>query len=64
MAKILEGKFFSNLIKDEAKKKIEELKSHGIEPALAVILVGEDPASQVYVRNKHLACEELGIKSI
>ena len=64
MAKILEGKFFSNLMKDESKKKIEELKSHGIEPALAVILVGEDPASQVYVRNKHLACEELGIKSI
>lgn len=63
-AKILEGKFFSNLIKDEAKKKIEELKSRGIEPALAVILVGEDPASQVYVRNKHLACEELGIRSI
>ena len=63
-AKILDGKFFSQLIKDEAKSKISELRSRSVEPALAVILVGNDPASQVYVRNKHKSCEELGIKSI
>ena len=63
-AKILEGKVFAAQIKDEAKAGVEALnKKFGITPALAVIQVGENPASKVYVRNKHKTCEELGIIS-
>ena len=64
-ARILEGKIFSAQIKQEAKIGVEQLKKDfGITPSLAVIIVGENPASKVYVRNKHKTCEELGIKSI
>ena len=64
-ARILEGKIFAAQIKEEAKAEIEALnKEFGITPSLAVIIVGENPASQVYVRNKHKSCEELGIRSI
>lgn len=64
MAKIIDGKAISLEIKDEVKIKAEQLKSKGFEPCLAVILVGENPASQVYVRNKKKACEYCGIKSL
>jgi methylenetetrahydrofolate dehydrogenase (NADP+)/methenyltetrahydrofolate cyclohydrolase len=64
MAKIIDGKLISTQIKDEVKVKVEALKSKGVEPCLAVILVGENPASQVYVRNKKRACEYCGIKSL
>lgn len=64
MAKIIDGKLISTQIKDEVKAKTEVLKAKGIEPCLAVILVGENPASQVYVRNKKRACEYCGIKSL
>lgn len=64
MAKIIDGKLISTQIKDEVKVKTEALKAKGIEPCLAVILVGENPASQVYVRNKKRACEYCGIKSL
>lgn len=63
-AKILQGKEFATIIKENVKKKVEELKEkHNINPALAVIIVGNNPASEVYVRNKHKSCEELGILS-
>lgn len=63
MAQLLKGKEVSARIKAELKKEVEELKAEGINPGLAVIIVGEDPASQVYVRNKERACEECGIYS-
>ena len=63
MAKLLMGKEVSARIKAELKAEVEELKKQGINPGLAVIIVGEDPASQVYVRNKELACEACGIYS-
>lgn len=63
MAKIIDGKAISSEIKDEVKQKVEELKTRGIEICLAVIQVGNDPASTVYVGNKKKACEYCGIRS-
>ena len=63
-AKILDGKMVSTRIKEELKQEVARLKAEkGIEPGLAVIIVGEDPASKIYVRNKKLACEAIGIRS-
>ena len=62
--KIIDGKLISQQIKDELKEKTALLKEKGIEVTLAVILVGEDPASQVYVRNKKKACEYIGYRSL
>lgn len=63
-ARLLEGKVFAARLKEEAGRKAQELKAkYGITPGLAVIIVGENPASQVYVRNKHKACTELGFYS-
>lgn len=63
-ARILEGKVFAQQFREDAKKKAEALKEkYGVQPGLAVIIVGENPASQVYVRNKHKSCEALGIYS-
>ncbi|MBQ7614261.1 MAG: bifunctional methylenetetrahydrofolate dehydrogenase/methenyltetrahydrofolate cyclohydrolase FolD [Butyrivibrio sp.] len=61
---IIDGKAISAQIKDELKEKTKALKEKGIEVTLAVILVGEDPASQVYVRNKKRACEYIGYNSL
>jgi methylenetetrahydrofolate dehydrogenase (NADP+)/methenyltetrahydrofolate cyclohydrolase len=64
-AKILYGKEFAAQIKESARIEIEKIKNKfNVTPGLAVIIVGENPASQVYVRNKHKSCEELGIKSV
>ena len=63
-AQIIDGKLISAQIKDELKEKTALLKEKGIEVTLAVILVGEDPASQVYVRNKKKACEYIGYRSL
>lgn len=63
MAKLLMGKEVSNRIKGELKDEVSKLKSEGITPGLAVIIVGDDPASRVYVNNKKKACEECGIYS-
>lgn len=63
MAKIIDGKLISTIIKDELKNEVIALKEQGIYPGLAVILVGENSASQVYVGNKKKACEYVGIKS-
>lgn len=63
-AEIIDGKKISQDIKDEVKQEVASLKERGIEPCLAVVLVGDDPASHVYVRNKIRACEYTGIKSV
>ena len=63
MAKILSGKDVSERIKEGLAKEVETLKEQGIFPGLAVIIVGDDPASRVYVNNKKKACERLGIYS-
>jgi methylenetetrahydrofolate dehydrogenase (NADP+)/methenyltetrahydrofolate cyclohydrolase len=63
-AKIIDGNQVAQQIRGELSKDIEELKSrHGVTPGLAVVLVGDNPASQVYVRNKNKACHEIGIYS-
>jgi methylenetetrahydrofolate dehydrogenase (NADP+) / methenyltetrahydrofolate cyclohydrolase len=59
--KKIDGLEVSKSVKERIKKAVEELKKQGIEPCLATILVGENPASATYVRNKHKACEEVGI---
>lgn len=64
MAAIIDGKRISTEIKDELKEKVAKLKEQGITGALAVIQVGTDPASCVYVRNKKRACEYIGIESL
>ena len=64
MANIIDGKTISQAIKDEVKAKVADLNGKGIYPCLAVILVGNDPASAVYVGNKKKACEYTGIKSV
>ena len=64
MAKIIDGKKISAEIKDEVKEEVAALKKEGKEIALAVIQVGADPASSVYVRNKKRACEYTGIRSV
>ena len=64
MAEIIDGKLISGQIKEECKEKINALKEKGIEVTLAVIQVGEDPASSVYVNNKKKACEFIGANSL
>jgi len=63
MAKIISGKEVSAKVKNEVKEKTLELKNKGIEVGLAVVIVGDDPASRVYVNNKKKACEEVGFTS-
>jgi methylenetetrahydrofolate dehydrogenase (NADP+)/methenyltetrahydrofolate cyclohydrolase len=63
-ARIIDGKKVAADIKEGLKKEIAELKSKGIEPCLAVVLVGENPASQKYVSSKEKSCGDLGIASI
>lgn len=63
MAKIIDGKAISAAIKDELKEQVAAYKEQGIEITLAVVKVGNDPASAVYVRNKEKACEYVGITS-
>lgn len=62
MAVIIDGKELAKKIRLELKNEVEKLKEKGIVPKLAVIMVGEDKASKIYVRNKSRACEECGIE--
>ena len=62
MATIIDGKELAKKIRKELKVECDELKAKGINPKLAVIMVGDNPASKVYVRNKSRACEEIGIE--
>ena len=64
MASLIDGKQISQDIKDELREKVRKYKESGKEIALAVIQVGNDPASSVYVNNKKKACEYIGIKSV
>lgn len=64
MAEIIDGKKISQEIKDELKEKVAAMHAQGQEVTLAVVLVGQDPASCVYVRNKKRACEYIGIRSL
>lgn len=61
MAILMDGKELAKKIRGELKEEVEQLKKDGITPKLAVVMVGEDKASQVYVRNKSRACNEIGI---
>ncbi|MGI6214746.1 MAG: bifunctional methylenetetrahydrofolate dehydrogenase/methenyltetrahydrofolate cyclohydrolase FolD [Christensenellales bacterium] len=63
MANVLSGKTISAELTELQKQQVEKLKAKGIQPGLAVVLVGENPASQIYVRNKMRACEKIGIYS-
>lgn len=63
VAQILDGKKLATDVRANIAQEIEQLKTKGIIPGLAVVLVGEDPASQVYVRNKEQACQTVGINS-
>ena len=63
MAQIIDGKAVSRAVRARVAQETLALKEQGVTPGLAVILVGEDPASQVYVRNKEKACAEVGFYS-
>jgi methylenetetrahydrofolate dehydrogenase (NADP+) / methenyltetrahydrofolate cyclohydrolase len=62
-AKIVDGKLVSQILREKMKSRVEELAKRDIKPGLAVILVGDDAASQVYVRNKVAACQAIGVHS-
>lgn len=62
-AKLIDGKAIAKDVKEELKKQIAELELKGVRPGLAAVLVGDDPASHVYVRNKERACKKIGIYS-
>ena len=64
MAQLIDGKLISTQIKDELKEEVTQLREQGITPCLAVIQVGNDPASSVYVNNKKKACAYIGIESL
>ena len=64
MAEIIDGKKLAKKIREELKIKCDELKQKGIYPKLAVIMVGNNPASKVYVRNKSNACADVGVEYV
>ncbi|MFP3842696.1 bifunctional methylenetetrahydrofolate dehydrogenase/methenyltetrahydrofolate cyclohydrolase FolD [Priestia filamentosa] len=63
-AQLINGKELASEKRESMKKEVEMLKEQGVKPGLAVILVGQDPASETYVRSKHRACENTGIHSV
>ncbi len=63
MAELLSGNEMSKKLTEEQAQRVKQMKEEGIHPGLAVVLVGEDPASHIYVRNKGLACEAIGVYS-
>ena len=63
-AQLLDGKVMSEALRGEIAQRVAALKEKGVTPGLAVILVGEDPASQIYVRNKGVGCEQVGMHSV
>ena len=63
-ATVIDGKVFAAKVRAQVQAHVAKLReSHGVQPGLAVVLVGEDPASQVYVRNKHASTIEVGMAS-
>ncbi|HET8649150.1 MAG TPA: tetrahydrofolate dehydrogenase/cyclohydrolase catalytic domain-containing protein, partial [Gemmatimonadales bacterium] len=63
-ARLLDGAALGRTIRAEVAAEVQQLLSRGVKPGLAVVLVGDDPASQVYVRSKGRACEEAGMHSV
>lgn len=63
-AQLLDGKAMSAELREELALRVRRLKGKGVTPGLAVILVGDDPASQIYVKNKELGCQQVGIHSV
>jgi methylenetetrahydrofolate dehydrogenase (NADP+)/methenyltetrahydrofolate cyclohydrolase len=63
-AQLIDGKVISKAVKEDVRARVEALIAKGIRPGLATVLVGEDPASHVYVRNKQRTCEELGMYTV
>ena len=64
-ATVIDGKAVAAEVRAGVAKQVEELTAGGSPaPGLATVLVGEDPASEIYVRNKHAACEEAGMRSL
>ena len=63
-AQLLDGKLMSDELRVRIAERVAALKEKGVQPGLAVILVGEDPASQIYVRNKERGCEQVGMHSV
>ena len=63
MATIMDGKALSQKLKEQMKERIAQMRAEGIIPKLVVVLVGNDSASEVYVRNKHKSCGEVRIES-
>ena len=63
-AQLIDGKVVAKAVKEEVRSRVEALKARGIRPGLATVLVGDDPASHVYVKNKQRTCEELGMHSV
>ncbi len=63
-AQLIDGNALARQIRADVSGRTAALKARGIQPTLAIVLVGDDPASQVYVRNKVKACEEAGIHSV
>src|SRR5690606_21550238 len=62
-ATIIDGKALSEQIREGLKREVARLAEQGVVPGLTVVLVGDDPASQIYVRNKAASCEKIGIRS-
>src|SRR3954469_10314753 len=62
-ATIIDGQATAAAIKEELRERVGALTQKGVTPGLATVLVGDDPSSQVYVRNKHRACADIGIDS-
>lgn len=62
-ARIISGKTLAQQVRDDVAQRVQSLSSRNIRPGLTVVLVGDDPASHVYVKNKAIACEKAGIKS-
>jgi methylenetetrahydrofolate dehydrogenase (NADP+)/methenyltetrahydrofolate cyclohydrolase len=63
-AQTIDGKQLSEQLRQQVTQRVQALKTQGITPGLAVVLVGDNPASQVYVRNKVKACEYCGLHSV
>ena len=63
-AQLLDGKAMSAELREELALRVQRLKGKGVTPGLAVILVGDDPASQIYVKNKELGCQQVSIHSV
>lgn len=64
MAIIIDGKAIAAELNEDARLRAEALKARGVEPCLAVVIAGDDPGSEIYVRNKRRACKKIGIKSL